>query len=838
MGQHEALRTSALLRIVGAWLFPPVPHRDERRRLRSTGGGQVLVLPSQVHVGQTLADPDWDRFVEATPGGTYQQTSMWAQVKSVAGWRPVRIGLACDGAVVAGCQVLVRRLRRLGAIGYVSYGPLVAEGDGAVLPAVLDAVQELVREERLLYLKLQPPADSTDMAGALRERQFIPGRLDPAPRMTVRVDLRRSPDEILAAMRARSRTYIRQAQRRGVVVREGGHDELAVFCRLVEATSRRQGFSPYPRAYYEQLWHSFRGRVHLLVAEYQGEILSSALLLTFGDTVNYKMGGWSGSRRDVRPNELLHWTGMRWARDRGYRYYDLEGIIPAVGEAILAGRDIASRDISGVTHFKLGLGGDVTRLSGSYDYIRQPLLRAALPSVAPRLERLTPIAHRLSGRRKATRGALPVTRLDTSGERRWRSPIQLGYSAKPWWKFAHLQRFNRILMPICRRFYPVGADVDPPADIDALAQWMERWGLVPARLPRAVARRQLQALESSPVETVNAGGVPDRASSEILRLPAEWEPSEAVVVTWPVLFPGFWDFYRELVAAIVPAARVDVLIPHAIYAPAVLAYLGEGRRDDRRLRLLVTASDDIWVRDYGPLTCIDKAAQRVMVDAIFDPPPTPSPNDDSFPVRYAAHRGLPCRHLALHLEGGNLWSDGQGTIITTEGLYARNFPIPADDVRQQLLEGLGAEKLIVVPPLRMEGTGHVDVFVKLATPDTVLVTEPRSVVNGRRLKEVAEVLRASRNAAGCCYRVVALPSAPAYCNWGVSRIWPSYTNALTVNHRVIVPIYGLPERDAAALAVYRQVLPDHEIIGIDARVAANAGGTVHCLTMQIPGPSP
>jgi agmatine deiminase len=417
--------------------------------------------------------------------------------------------------------------------------------------------------------------------------------------------------------------------------------------------------------------------------------------------------------------------------------------------------------------------------------------------------------------------------------RRW-SPIQLGYAAKPWWKFEHLQRFNRILMPICRRFYPVGADVVPPADIDALARWMERWGLLPSHVPRAVAQRQLEALASSSAETVEAERMPDSASSEILRLPAEWEPSEAVVITWPVLFPGFWDFYRDLVAAIAPAARVDVLIPHAIYAPAVLAYLGEGWQDDRRLRLLVTASDDIWIRDYGPLTCIDKAAQRVMVDAIFDPPEMLFTNDDSFPVRYAAHQGCASRHLALHLEGGNLWSDGQGTIIATEGLYARNFPMPPDDVRQRLLEGLGAETLIVVPPLRMEGTGHVDVFVKLATPDTVLVTEPRSIVNGRRLAAAAEVLRASRNATGCSYRVVAVPSVPAYCNWGVSRIWPSYTNALTVNQRVLVPTYGLPECDAAALAVYRQVMPDHEIIGINARTAANAGGTIHCLTMQIP----
>ena len=429
---------------------------------------------------------------------------------------------------------------------------------------------------------------------------------------------------------------------------------------------------------------------------------------------------------------------------------------------------------------------------------------------------------------------LPVTRHYTFGERsRWR-PIQLGYAAKPWWKFERYRRLKPILMPICRRFYPVGADVVPPADIGALAEWMQRWRLLPARLARAAAEQQLQALASGPVETVKAEGRPTRASDEVLRLPAEWEASEAVVITWPVLYPGLWNFYRDLVAAIAPAARVDVLIPHAIYTPAVLAYLGDGWQDDRRLRLLVCATDDIWIRDYGPLTCIDKAARRVMVDAIFDPPEMNFANDDSFPGRYAAHQGLPSRHLALHLEGGNLWSDGQGTILTTEGLYTRNAPTPRESVRQQLLEGLGAETLIVVPPLRMEGTGHVDVFVKLVTPDTVLVTEPGSLINGRRLAEVAGALRASRNAAGGGYRVVALPSVPGHCNWGVSRIWPSYTNALTVNHRVLVPTYGLPQHDAAAIAVYRQVMPDHEIIGIDARVAANAGGTVHCLTMQIP----
>ena len=361
-------------------------------------------MPSDVHVGQELADPAWDSFVEATRGGTYQQTSMWAEVKSPSGWRPIRIALFRDDAVIAGCQILVRRVARVGAVAYVPYGPLVTDDDTDALSAVLDVLQTLVRQERFLYLKLQPPPGGNGMSDALTDRRFVRSGLDTAPRFTVRVDLRQSPEAILGAMRARTRTYIRQAERRGVVVRDGTRDELPVFYELVEATSRRQGFAPYPRSYYEQIWRSFQGHAHLLFADYQGDILSGALLIGFGDNVNFKMGGWLGGHRDVRPNELLHWVGMQWARDRGYRYYDLEGIDCAVAEAILSGRGSKDLPVSGLTHFKLGLGGEVTEFPGSYDYVRQRVLHMGLRWAAPRLDRLTPVAHRIAGRQKPGSG--------------------------------------------------------------------------------------------------------------------------------------------------------------------------------------------------------------------------------------------------------------------------------------------------------------------------------------------------------------------------------------------------------------------------------------------------
>jgi hypothetical protein len=70
-------------------------------------------------------------------------------------------------------------------------------------------------------------------------------------------------------------------QPRGVVIREGGGNDLPVFYELVEATSRRQNFTPYPQSYFEQMWRVFneKGQAYLLLAEYQGEPLASVFLI-------------------------------------------------------------------------------------------------------------------------------------------------------------------------------------------------------------------------------------------------------------------------------------------------------------------------------------------------------------------------------------------------------------------------------------------------------------------------------------------------------------------------------------------------------------------------------
>ena len=353
-----------------------------------------------VETSSAMADPEWDAFVDTAPGGHHLQTGLWARVKAREGWRPVRLLARRDGKLVGGAQLLVRPTR-LGAIGYCPRGPLLLqEHDPATLGALLDGLAKLARSERILYVKVQPPAGRDDIAQVLRDRGFVAGDMQAAPVATVRIDLRHPVEEILANMRSATRQKIRKATRKGIVVREAGASGLAAFGEVLAATGRRQGFAPYPVEYYAELLDQFGDgqRAGLLLAEHEGEVLSGAVIVGYGDTVVYKMGGWSGDSKAPRPNELMHWQAMQWAKERGYRYYDLDGISPLVARAVLAGEELPEAGRRGPTFFKLGFGGEVALYPCTYDRSFQRLLALPARLAAPRLNHFQALAHRLQGR--------------------------------------------------------------------------------------------------------------------------------------------------------------------------------------------------------------------------------------------------------------------------------------------------------------------------------------------------------------------------------------------------------------------------------------------------------
>jgi peptidoglycan pentaglycine glycine transferase (the first glycine) len=329
-----------------------------------------------LRVSSALRDPDWDRFLSAAPGGHHLQSSYWGAVKAVLGWRVVRVLAVRDGRLCGGAQLLLRRLPAVGSIGYVALGPVLDRADPVLRERMIDGVLTAARDDRTLLLVVQPPAGLEQTAADLLTRGF--GRagywVEPYPTTTVVSDLSGTEESLLAAMKPKTRYNIRLAQRRGVRVREGDDRDVATFHGLLTMTGQRQGFAVPSREYFAALMRIMApdGHAKLFVAESDGRPLSAALVIPFGRTVSYKRGAWSGADGHLHPNELLHWTAMRWAKHNGYRYYDFEGIDPPATSAARS-----------VSEFKLGFGGEVVRSPGAYERIANPALRGGYRLLAP-----------------------------------------------------------------------------------------------------------------------------------------------------------------------------------------------------------------------------------------------------------------------------------------------------------------------------------------------------------------------------------------------------------------------------------------------------------------------
>lgn len=341
------------------------------------------------------SDAAWDAFVTSIPGGLYQQSTVWARVKVRAGWRTTRVAVGTSDRIVAGAQLLVRPFPLLGNIGYVPNGPLVPSGDVASARAILHHLLAAAARNRVRYLAVQPPSLDEALERELATQNFLPSPDVGRASVTLRIDVRRGAEDLLADMDKWTRRNIRRGQSHGVSVRAGVTGDLETFLAIRRAASARKGFATTRGdAYYRDMWAVLREGQHIevFVAEYEGEPVSAMLAIAFGDTVYAHASAWTGRQGSHKPNEVLQWSVISWAKEHGYGFVDLEGIDARIADRIRGSRGESSDEPNDVfaTRYKLGFGGQLTTLSVAYDMVPSGLLRWAYRATYPAFKKLKP----------------------------------------------------------------------------------------------------------------------------------------------------------------------------------------------------------------------------------------------------------------------------------------------------------------------------------------------------------------------------------------------------------------------------------------------------------------
>lgn len=298
----------------------------------------------------------------------------------------------------------------------------------------------------------------------------------------------------------------------------------------------------------------------------------------------------------------------------------------------------------------------------------------------------------------------------------------------------------------------------------------------------------------------------------------EWAPQYGVLLVWPHAHTDFRDnlpaldkVYSDIVHAITPFEPAWIVCFDEQHEQHVKACL----QDFTNCRFFQIPSNDIWARDFGPLSTTAGWLK-------FQFNGWGGKYKYDLDNQITKHLGQKFKEISFILEGGSIETDGQGTLLTTTNCLLnpnRNPDHSKSDIEQILKQELGVHRILWLKSGSLEGDdtdSHVDNLARFCDEKTICYTECSLAMK-------QELLQFN-------YHLVPLP-LPTVIKSG-NRLPASYANFLIINQAVLVPTFNFPT-DAVALERIQSCFPERKIIGIHCAPLVEQHGGLHCATMQL-----
>jgi agmatine deiminase len=348
------------------------------------------------------------------------------------------------------------------------------------------------------------------------------------------------------------------------------------------------------------------------------------------------------------------------------------------------------------------------------------------------------------------------------------------------------------------------------------------------------------------------------------RLPAEWEPQQALLLTWPHE-GGAWGqdiqnierVFFNITCAVAKTQTVIIGVKDAAHQQHILAALKKMDVLPEKVKTYFAPSNDVWARDHGPITVLQEKLDGLeSLDVLGDlgvlcdfrftgwGGKYPHQLDDLIPELLAQSgllSGYAYQKFPFILEGGAIDCDGEGTLLTTEKCLRsseRHANLTREQIEHHLAQTLGIKRVLWLSDGHLSGDdtdGHIDTLARFLNPTTIayVTTDDQNSPDFQSLKAMEQTLLSFKNNRGDPYNLVKLPLPEPIFDKEGNRLPATYANFLLCNGQVLVPLYRDP-KDPSILETFRHHFPNRIVTGIDCNSAIEQYGSLHCLTMQIP----
>lgn len=354
--------------------------------------------------------------------------------------------------------------------------------------------------------------------------------------------------------------------------------------------------------------------------------------------------------------------------------------------------------------------------------------------------------------------------------------------------------------------------------------------------------------------------VPVSPTEILYTMAEESELHEGTWLQWPHHYQYGMAYRNSLdptwvamTQALVTSEKVHIITYNQSEKDRVTTLLNTSGVSLANVDFKIYPTDDVWVRDNGPIYVRDKSNNLVIQDWGFNGWGEKTDDQSGQPIEFANCNTIPSKIAAdqsrtvidinsiMINEGGSIEIDGHGTLMACKSSILNDNRNPG--MSQAEAEGFFTKYLGVTNFIWLDGQAgleltdqHIDGFARFGNALTIVTMEENDLLDFDVKQSDIDRLYEAKNKSGVAYTFVKVPLTQnnVVKTDGTDLGYKgSYVNYYIANNKVLVPNYNDPN-DAVANGILQTLYPTRTVVGIDVRNLYENGGMVHCVTQQQP----
>ncbi len=297
----------------------------------------------------------WENFVALNKESNFLQSWNWGELNINTGDKIWRLGVFDNENLIAICLVIRVNAKR-GKFLFIPNGPIIngkwKMENGKLFGEIFRYLVNLGKEIKVDFIRISPMLENTeDNLKIFKDAGFKNAPIHMMhPETTWLLDITKSEEEILKGMNKTHRNLIRRAEKEGVkIIKSAEEKYLKAFYDIHMETVKRHKFTPFSFDYIKKEIEAFKndGQIAIFSAEYKNEIISSAIIVFYGNQAFYHHGASSSKYNKIPSSYLNLLEAIKEAKRRRKEIFNFYGIV----------ENKPNHPWSGLSKFKMGFGG-------------------------------------------------------------------------------------------------------------------------------------------------------------------------------------------------------------------------------------------------------------------------------------------------------------------------------------------------------------------------------------------------------------------------------------------------------------------------------------------------